>query len=169
MKSYFACWFRLDGGSRYLIWFSVESAGSDLDGVFVDAEGRVPIFRTLAELERFAVAQGLDLVKEEPILIDLDAAYAWLRWPTRDVRRIHTRGELLAAWNLCSDLSRSVDGGFAPLDLESAATLPIWHELLMCEKTHWSSAELRILRRVLRQGLTLFRERIQLQRSDPGT
>ena len=112
-RDYFRCLYRHKNVERFLIWFS-----DDQDGVFVDASHRVPTFASAAALETaFPSLVGAEIVPETPILHDLDAVESRCR--ANGPLTIDCN-DILAAWNLFSDVARSVgDAGTSYLASDS--------------------------------------------------
>lgn len=98
---YYACWIRLDRQDLYFVWYTDDPH----DGVILDSEGRLPVFRTCAELKTFASTLNLDLGDEEPILQNLDVLAQWIKAPA--IRMINCV-EFLNSWNLFVDLESSI-------------------------------------------------------------
>lgn len=160
--SHFVLRYRLDAEDAYLI--RVSGRG---EGLVVDARRRVTRFSSAAALREFAHARGIALVDEEPRHHDLDKTVAWLS--AHAEARVDC-DNLLAAWNLFGDVSRSVDGDFAPGPL---AAPKIYEKLFFGGATantvlrpeqepryepSWSAAEITALRETLARGLRVFRE-----------
>lgn len=173
-KFYYPSWYRLDNKDRYLIWYSIQEGNEDLDGVVLDSNGKIPIFVSLDDLFRYAQAENIPLEQEEPHLHNLDAVIKWF-----EVKRSKPEGptaincdEFLAAWNLFSDVSRSINGDF---DADRDRTRKITTKLFWgnnwpsvtpegeCYIPLWSRNEKTIIREVLLQGLQMFRNSIRLQ------
>jgi hypothetical protein len=155
---YFPLLYRLKAEDRYLIWISNEK-----DSVVVDAGGFVPSFRDAACLRAYADVQQYSLQSEEPILHDLDWVAAWIKAPAVPV----DCGEVLAAWNLFSDVAHSMpDMGSAFEHLDSQPTIYdklFWGNNLpsmtpegMHYSPEWSAAEVASLAEILSAGLDLF-------------
>lgn len=156
--------YRLDAQDSYLIWISGEG-----ERVVVDAPGQVPRFSSPTALRAFAQARGIALVDEEPRFHDLDKTVAWLS-AHRDARV--DCDQLLAAWNLFGDVSRSVNGDFKP---GPVAAPKIYEKLFFGGATantvlrpeqepryepSWSATEIAALRETLTRGLRVFRESV---------
>ena len=135
------------------------------DGVFVDADGRVPSFQSDADLLHYTGRLGFDVVDEKPVLHDLDALQAWLS--SGHVGSFDCN-DFLSAWNLFGDVARSVGGDF---DSDMLATDSIYQKLFCGTDTAnnvlrppseprytpaWTQDELHTLRQTLSAGLTLF-------------
>jgi hypothetical protein len=162
--NHFAIRYRLDAQDSYLIWTSREG-----ERVVVDARGQVPRFSNPTALRAFAHARGIALVDEEPRHHDLDKTVAWL---SADADARIDCDNLLAAWNLFGDVSRSVDGNFSP---GPVAAPKIYEKLFFGGATantvlrpeqepryepSWSAAEIAALRETLARGLRVFRESV---------
>ncbi len=159
-NEYFNLWFRLDARDAYLIWFNGEP-----DGVIVDANGKVPCFPNNEDLLRYACSLNLSVETEEPNLHDLDSLASWLE--AKDNETVDCK-IFLAAWNLFDDVSRSVGGNFDP---GRKKTKKIYNKLFWGNnlpvvtpegKSYtplWTKRELKIMREVLSEGLSLFREK----------
>jgi hypothetical protein len=159
--------YRLDARDACLIWISGRH-----DGVFVDPRRRkVTGFSSPAELREFARNRGIALVGERPRLHDLDKTAAWL---AKKGDAPIDCDNLLAAWNLFADVSRSVDGGIDPghapgnrihqkLFFGGATANTVlrpeqepWYEPV------WLEAEIATLRETLSRGLLAFRQAVTL-------
>jgi hypothetical protein len=157
---YFRLLYRLAREQCYLIWISNEK-----DHVVVGDAGIVPIFRDAEAIDAYADRNGYKLESEEPVLHDLDWVVAWVSEPTLPINC----NEALAAWNLFSDVARSVHerwDDFRVLDSD----LPIVYNKLLWGSNlpsltptdrrydpQWSPEERRALSRVLTAGLEMFR------------
>ena len=160
-REYFKCWFRLDAHDSYLIWFRDED-----DGVITDAHGKVPCFLKTEDLLRQASSLNLNIKNEEPILHDLDFIVTWLESKNSEAVNCDI---FLAAWNLFDDVSRSGGGNF---NTEHKLTAKIYEKLfwgnniqaVTPEGEHyepsWTKRELKIMREVLGEGLSLFRDKV---------
>ena len=157
---YFPHLYRLDAEDRYLIWISNES-----EGVVADAEGFVLTFNDADAVRSHADLKHYQLEDEEPILQDLDWVGTWLNTPGMPVNCV----EALNAWNLFSDVARSIQGrgrAFERLDPQFPG---IYRKLfwgnnlpsLTPEGKHftpqWSPDEITALTEVLGAGLEMFR------------
>jgi hypothetical protein len=160
-REYSILWYRLDGSDRYLIWYLDER-----DGVVIDAAGRVPSFRKTGELLNYAERHNLPVDIEDASLFDLDVVAGWLK--KEDVEAVDCK-QLLAAWNLFDDVSRSVGGSF---DADHKLTKKIYEKLFWGNnlpsvtpegKSYhpvWTKREIKIMREVLDSGLALFRSSV---------
>lgn len=155
----------LDHRVRYLIWYS-----NDADGVVIDSAGTIPSFRSEQDLTAYARAEGLDLgAQNGSVLHILDVVRRWLK--RKRPGRVDCV-EMLAAWNLFSDVSASVGGRF---NADKNRTQRIYGKLFWgnnwpsvtpegrCYVPLWSGREVRVMREVLGKGLAMFREHIRLR------
>jgi len=159
-NEYYNLWFRLDTRDAYLIWFEGEP-----DDVVVDADGNVPCFLNNEDLLRYAVSLNLLVKTESPLLHDLDFVAAWLEANDETVNCKN----FLVAWNLFEDVSHSVKGNF---DTDRKKTQKIYNKLFWGDESNvltsegesytptWTKRELKIIREVLDEGLSLFREKV---------
>jgi hypothetical protein len=164
-RSYSTLWFRLDHSDHYLIWFTAPA--DNADGIETNERGDVPYFRNQTQLHQYMAENGLaPFVVEEPILHDLDALVHWLKLKKMKRARQVDCDELLTAWNLFDDVSRSVDGQF---DSDKERTNKIYQKLYWGTNPSvftpegcwyvplWSAEELWIIQEVLSDGLKMFR------------
>jgi hypothetical protein len=153
---YYACWYRLDGQDRYLIWYT-----NDVDGILL-RDGNIPVFNGQDALIEYAAAHGIKIQDEEPELHDLDVVAKWVERPTGNTIDCSSFN---AAWNLFADASKSVKGEF---DQDQKSTKKVY-EKLFCGtnlpsvtpvgkeyEPIWTNKEVELLREVLAQGLELF-------------
>jgi hypothetical protein len=161
---YFRLLYRLGHQQRYLIWISNER-----DGVVVDGAGLVPIFKDAEAVQTYADQNGYNLESEQPVLHNLDWVAGWVDEPGRSINC----SEALAAWNLFSDVARSVRGRgsvFRRLDswfpavynkLFWGSNLPSLTPTDCHYDPEWSVEESRGLAQVLDTGLEMFRSSIE--------
>ncbi|BCM90985.1 hypothetical protein IAD21_02848 [Abditibacteriota bacterium] len=170
-KLYYRLWYRLDHNDRYLIWYNVEEVDEDLDGVVLDLNGKIPTFTSLDALSAYAQAEAIPIVEEEPILHNLDAVAEWLKIERRDTADLNC-DELLAAWNLFADVSRSIADNFdAGYDWNKDIYMKLfWGNNLPpitpegeCYIPLWSKDEKQTIHEVISQGLQMFRDNIEYQ------
>lgn len=173
-KSHYPLWYRLDNQNRYLIWYNMEEANEDLDGVVLDASGKIPCFVSLNALSVYAQAEKISIEQGEINLHNLDRVVKWFK-----IKRSKSEGptaincdEFLSAWNLFADVSRSINGDF---DVDRDRTSKIYNKLFWgnnfpvftpegrCYVPLWSKDEKRIIREVMSQGLQMFRSNIKRQ------
>ena len=166
---YYPLWYRLDGVNRYLIWISREEVSEDLDGVWLDSNGVIPVFRSMNALLAYAQNQQITFENGELNLHNLDVVKRWLK-----VKRSKVQGPtsidcvaFLGAWNFFADVSRSLGGGF---DADRERTQKIYSKIfygnnlpaITPEGEHyiprWSNREKRVIREIMAQGLALLRE-----------
>lgn len=175
-KLYYPLWYRLDNRDRYLLWCNVEDTDQDLDNVVLDENGKIFVFASLDDLFNYAQSISIEIEKSYELnLHNLDELRRWLK-----IKRSKTEGptainrrEFLAAWNLFSDVSRSIDGSF---DAEREKTQRIYEKLFWGNNLPsvtpegrfyvplWSGKEKRIIKEVLSQGLQMFRNHIKHQK-----
>ena len=162
-NEYYNLWFRLNACDAFLIWLEGEP-----DGVIVDANGKVPCFPNNEDLLRYAVSLNLTVKTESPLLHNLDIVASWLETTdeTADCKNF------LVAWNLFEDVSHSVSGNF---DADRKKTKKIYEKLFWGDETNiltpegesytpsWTKQELKIIREVLGEGLSLFREKVSCE------
>ena len=163
-REYYIYSYRLDRETRYLIWHT--DNGDEADGVVCNAQRKMRVFRTERDLLIFAQTQNYVPVNNGMEPLALKTVARWLR---------HTSGEtvdcpvFLNAWNLLGDVSVSVGGNF---DANKRQTKKIYQKLFWGNnlpsitpkgkhyEPTWTLRELKIIRRVLRYGLRLFRSKL---------
>jgi hypothetical protein len=156
---YFPLLYRLNGEDSYLIWISNEN-----DAVVVDATGSVLTFNDTGAVQAFAGLEHYHLEDEEPALHDLDWVVGWIKETEKPVNCI----EALAAWNLFSDISRSIQRAPSAFEALNSQFPGIYEKLfwgnnlpsMTPEGKHyepgWSPDELAALTEVLTAGLEMF-------------
>jgi len=156
---YFPLLYRLNAEDRYLIWMSNES-----DRVVADDRGFVLTFEDISAVQAYADTRHYELKREEAKRQDLDWVATWLKKEGMPVD-CH---EALAAWNLFSDVARSVHGtggNFQQRDRQFPKVYPklFWGNNLPSitpEGSHfdpeWSPDEPTGLAEVLGAGLEMF-------------
>jgi hypothetical protein len=102
-REYFACCFKLGSQVRFLLWFS-DSDSSWGDGLYLDDQGKTPVYASEAETKRFGQSLGLDVGDANDVVIDLDIVAEWLEHPSGDEIDCEY---FLDAWNLFGDIARS--------------------------------------------------------------
>lgn len=172
---YYPLWYRLDGLNRYLIWISREEVNEDLDGVYLDSSGKIPVFGSLNAMLDYAQNQDIAFADGALILHNLDVIKRWLK-----VKRSKAQGPtsidcdaFLCAWNFFVDVSRSLGGGF---DADRDRTRKIYSKIFYGNNLPaitpagkhyiplWSNREKRIIREIMAQGLTMLRNNIKYTR-----
>jgi hypothetical protein len=161
-RVYYPYWYRLDGMDAFLIWFT-----NSHDGVWVDAQGLIPSFQTLAQLQSYAAAHQIPIDNEVAMLHDLDVVATWLKRPlSADI----DCDSFLAAWNLFSNVSAAINGDFDP---DHARTTGVYDKLFYGNnlpvitppgehyEPEWTDDEVLLIRELLAGGLQLFREHVQ--------
>lgn len=165
-RIYYPVRYRLDYKERWLLWYTLgEGEGDEPDSVVVDENGKMLVFRSRQSLMAYAHAEELALAAEnESAFFNLDNVVKWLgRKRPAELNCV----EFLNAWNLLADVSASVGGSFDP---DKARTRQIYHKLFWGNNLpavtpagkhytpQWPGRESRVIRKVLREGLFLFRE-----------
>jgi hypothetical protein len=157
---FFPLLYRLGAEDRFLIWISDEK-----DRVIVDAEGFIPSFPNATSLRAYADRNHFALEAEEPILHELDWISSWAKAPDPQIDCRDT----LAAWNLFSDVARSVPRQgihFVRLDAQipNVYEKVFWGNNLPAMTPQgkryvptWSPEEVAWLSEILTLGLDLFR------------
>ena len=87
-RDYYTCEYRLDGQDRYLIYYS-----NDTDGVVLDTHNRVPSFKTLADLRRYAEACNLSVAEESSFTTNFSGATIYQRLRRRE-KNIYRPGQM---------------------------------------------------------------------------
>ena len=159
--------YRLDHKERWLVWHTIEDDdGNEDDGVVVNQEGLMPVFRTRQSLLAYAQAKGLSLKEDSPTFYNLDIVQKWLK---RKRPAQLNCVEFLSAWNLLADMSTSIGGNFDP---DKDKTRKIYAKLFRGNNLPavtpagkhyeplWPGRESRIIRQVLRDGLVMFRSHL---------
>ncbi len=173
-KSHYPLWYRLGSKDRYLIWYTVDVANEDLDGVVLDSKGKIPIFVSLDALSTYAQEEGIALEHRALILHNLNVVAKRLT-----LKRSKPQGPtaldceaFLAAWNLFADVSRSTGASF---DADRERTNKIYDKLFWgnnipavtpegkCYIPLWPRREKRIIHEVMSQGLRIFRGSTKLR------
>ena len=163
-REYFPSKFYLDNRTRYFLWSTEVDSEDDFDRDEVwTRDGITPTFATLAQLEQFAREEvGVRFPQEgEPLLHDLDYVARWLqRGKSKRVSYFRPR-RTLDAWNIFSDLARSLHIPFAG---DSSELTELWDMLLFGDPQkprfpRWSGHQLQMCHDVLGEGLNLWRAR----------
>ena len=128
-------------------------------------KGLVLVFRTYEALVSFAIAEKLSLEQKfDPAFFNLDVVEKWLS--CKRPAQLDCVA-FLNAWNLLADLSESIGGSFDP---DKDKTRKIYSKLFWGNnlpavtpagkhyKPLWPGQESRIIRQVLRHGLSLLRQ-----------
>lgn len=146
----------------YLIWYTNQK-----DGVVTTKGGRVPAFRHVAHLRRYACRRHLVLMRERPLLHDLDKLQLWLGRPRQTSVDCVV---FLSAWNLFVDVASSVrERKFL---LAQKQTKRIYMKLFWGNNLpavtpvgkryvpRWSKREMEVMQNILGIGLSVFRNRL---------
>jgi hypothetical protein len=159
---YYACRYRFAEEDAYVLWFT-----NDQDGVWVDVNGQVVSFRTLAALQRYATAHAITIESAAPPFYNLDAVVSWLRhdsYPPIDCEL------LLTTWNLFRDVATSVN---RPFDVDHERTQSVYEKLFYGNnlpsitptgasyEPQWTEDEIMLLREIFTDGLQLFTETVK--------
>jgi hypothetical protein len=174
-KTHYPLRYRLDNKDRFLIWFTVDGAGEDLDGVVLNQKGEILVFRSRKEVFSYCDFGALEVERDYDCLHNFDVVIRWMKrkkskWfgPTAiDCK------EFLDTWNLFGDISRSLHGDF---DSDRERTSKIYDKLFYGANPpaitpkgehytpYWPNKEKRIIRDVLSHGLQMFRNHLRLYR-----
>lgn len=164
-RTHYVCWYRLDSTDAYLIWYS-----NDDDGVIVDSSKDVLVFTAPEDASTYAKANGILIKKEAPELHDLDIVDRWSNGQADETPR---PDEILAAWNLLSDISSSVGEEF---EKGEAGSGQIYEKLFLGNNLPsitppgeqytpvWEEDELQLMRNTLKKGLEVFRSHVKVTR-----
>ncbi len=162
MKNFYKLWYRLDQLDAYLIWYS-----ADEDGVLINKDGKIPVFRDATSLITYAEKLGLKVeIDNKPTLYNLDLIQKWLHKPRKETIDC---AEFLNAWNLFDDIAATTDKLKAEVKIQAgkiydklfwgnnlpAMTPPGKHYAPI-----WSSREVEKIAKVLSYGLTMFRGQV---------
>jgi hypothetical protein len=159
---YYPCSFRLDKVENYFIWVSDEN-----DSVYVE-RNKVLIFNSMNGLQQFASLRQLTLLDDSPVLYDLDAI---IQWTTQTAGEDVNGEEFLTFWNLCTDISQTLNRDFLGLiheqtrnrvyeKLFDGLNLPQFTPPGQRYAPNFTQLEQEKLRDILLDGLRLFRESI---------
>lgn len=171
MSPYHAVSVTTGGIQRYVIWIE----GNDgPDRLAVDG-GRIVSWGAMDKLRLFAARNRWQLAEGEPVVVDLDAAAAWVRDSEGRSEGLGGAGALggaghvdpallLHAWNLCWDVARSIDTTFDDRREERdrvydklfwATNVPVTSPAGESVESQWSPEEIQVLRDVLSEGINL--------------
>lgn len=157
-RTYFAVPYRLDGSTRYFIWYSDEK-----DGVLLIDSERLATFSSISDVDGFLSRGGLVLDPEECSVYDFDSIARWLSDPKGGTLDCES---MLNAVNMFTDIAHST---FGAMDEDNEFSV-IYDKLfwgsnipaVTPEGEHfipvWSSDEIAVLARVLSVGLSGFRK-----------
>lgn len=163
---WYAVWYRLGGIDRYLLWWQ--------EGVFVTANRRVPVFRSLDHLRTFAEREGIIPRDPDPSPFDLDRITQWLDRPEPTTIDCSS---FLNVWNLFDNVALGTNSVFPPDEVDwidaynrlfygcnlPAITPPGEHFT-----PTWDSDDVAIITTVLTNGLALMRDHVFLQTVRPA-
>lgn len=105
-----------------VLWFSGEE-----DGLLTDGTARLRVFFSADDARTYAVATSLALDSDEVSRFDLDALESWIDAPTQTLLG---SSSILDAWNLLTDVARSVGDEVATARLLHRAILPAYDRLV---------------------------------------
>lgn len=160
-RIYYPVRYLLDNTTRYFLWYS-DDAGDEADGVVVDQDKSVLVFQTPIALAEYAHAHELLPLAEEDGLHNFDVIRKSLK--RKRPGQIDCNA-FLTGWNMFGDISASVGGGFDP---DRAQTQKIYRKLFWGSnlpavtppgkhfEPRWSRADIRLMRQILGEGLTMF-------------
>ena len=157
-REYYKLWYRLDGSDYYLIWYTAE-----VDGVFVDSEGRVPVFRHEASLEHYVVERCIKFTPGELILHNLDEITHWLE---AEFEKSLDCECILNAWNMFDDVFVSIGKTFSSKsELEASIYDKVFYGSNLPAITPegqrydpvWTFAEIRFIRKAMELGISQLR------------
>lgn len=169
-RTQFALLYRLDGCERYLLWFS-----SDVDGLATNEDGSIPSFENLESLRAYALVRNLEIQDETPKMHDLDRTETWVE---NGATKAVDFENLLEAWNLFADVSRTVGQDF---DSEPDKTNALYRRIFFGSDTansvlrpksepifkpRLTDTEVLTLQMILKSGLEIFRGVVQSSGTD---
>lgn len=160
-RKYYFCCCRLNKKDYNFIWFSDE-----VNGVYSNSENKFPVSGNLAILGKYAESRKLFIKNEEPVFYDLDKLEETLGRTKFKVNCVN----FLNAWNLFDDVSHSINENF---NSDRKATKQIYEKLFWGNnlpavtpegkyyKPVWRKKEREIIRTVLLNGITIFRNNLK--------
>lgn len=164
--SYHILPFRLADQDLYLIWIF-----DKIDKVYLNKKGRIPTFKSKKAIKAYAKKKGLPkLTKEDYVLHDMDQILAWIKKPKRT---IHCNN-YLSVWNLLTDVAYSLNRPFKG-DQKKKTINKIYDKLFFGSnlpsvtpegkkyRPTWSKKEKRILAKIMKAGIQLFKSRSHLK------
>jgi type I restriction-modification system DNA methylase subunit len=158
---YYQYCFCLDDREAYLIWI-----GNDQDSVMTTNNGKVICYLNSEALLEDANVSGLVIEPELPTLLNLDRLSTWLQ--KKDAQAVDCE-MFLKAWNLFQDVATSINEAF---DTDRKITNKIYEKLFFGNnlpaitpkgkkyQPTWTMQELKAIRKVMSNGLALFRENL---------
>ena len=162
-REYYIYWYRFNAKDSYLIWFSTD----DNDGFVVDEKGYIPSFESIEDVLAFAQKHQINVNVDTPKIFDLGFIETWLN---TNSDTIEDYNPFLNAWNLFDDVSISTEGNF---DKNRTYTNDIYERIFWgCNipaitpegesfSPTWTKTELKIIRRTLKFGFQMFREKVK--------
>ena len=151
----------LDGRSRFLLWYSNER-----DGVELDKGGAVLSASSCSEIRRRAGRAGMVVEDEAPARFDMDELSDWVAEP-HPPPPVTLIG---ACWGLFADIAASIGRKF---DEDRDATEDIYDKVFWAQnlpsvtppnQRHtpvWSSSELSVLSDLMARGIQLVRRSLE--------
>ena len=106
----------------FLLWFTDER-----DGLLTDGAGSLRVFSSAGEARRHAAGGSLTLGSDEVSRFDLDRLESWTLAPEQAALRSNS---ILDAWNLLTDVARSVGDQVAMARLFDREMLPVYDRLV---------------------------------------
>lgn len=94
MRQYYSCRIRIQNQVGWIIWFT-----NDIDGVYLDESGSLPVFKSHTQLSTHLRNRGLGITKGSNNLTDFDYQ------PTQG--RVNCV-QVLNLWNLIEDVQRTI-------------------------------------------------------------
>ena len=116
-RQYYLYSCQLDKRKFYFIWFSDET-----DGVFIESDGKIPIFEDLRQILKYAQLQNIFIKKGNASFLDLDKVEYSIKQDVFEVNCV----DFLNAWNLLKDVSYSIKSNF---DFNRKITNKIYEKL----------------------------------------
>jgi hypothetical protein len=170
MMLHFPLYYRLDAIDGYLIWHT-DDVGSAPDTVETIETRFVASFPDLTTLLKFAVIKNIgDIVDDDPILCDIDAALIWAENPVPSTKNCQNA---LGVWNLFIDLCATLPDQFGRLTVEIDNALEIEQKLFYgsnlpsitpegeCYLPRWETDDKVLLQSVFSNGSTALQRSIK--------
>lgn len=110
------------GRPMFLLWYTNEE-----DGLLTDGAGGLRVFSSADEAQAYATASGLTLGDSEITEYELDEIESWTDAPQRGMAHWD---RILNAWNLLTDVSKSVGNQVATARMLDRAMFPAYDRLV---------------------------------------